>query len=1004
MQDFFIFENPNLCPMNDTKSETPDRQSKKQGFVENVLRFVFDKYTLAFSGLIALLVFQKELVYKLNFFDKISPSKEADLIFLVAIVLIFLRYSELVFIRKYIFSRNYERFIVGIGLMYLIFRFVLKDYWIYTPLDCSNFNGLVYSDFIMIVLFFHTVFEFGPRIFKSCFGAKLKTVDPSNSIFKIEHEDDNSNDSYGRTNLASLVAKEVYKLKSDRSIAVGVTGPWGTGKTWFMNKIKDEILEIDSTVKVLKFNSWLPDSDNGITKAFFKMLKAELTTVNGNLGADIDKYIKSISNLDKSNFTSGITDFFQTNRTLKNELDDIAKVIGQTTERIIIIIDDLDRLNENELSEVLQILRSTEEFKNVIFFVGYDKQYITTAISKINEHKHTQYLEKIFQIEITLPIIPNKTLFDGFVDSVITVLNKKMDDRVAKNYFIKELKSFFEVDSKSNFGNAYELLQQQIISKRELVIFRNNILLSLIYLKEERISIRDLLLIELLRIKFFEQYEALKIDRFSLLEIDGESNYRFIGNEEAINKSCLAILDELFNNRTDRGISDVINFDLYFYAKSSIPFYSFYDLLKGDLTELTTQVDKWILDNKEDALISLIERTQHFDNKWEYTNLLEMCLYLIEKGIKYDNNILVKLFDLEIIDSVLPLYKDNRDSMFEDLLFVLRRHPKINLIGVMVNKLIDTGYSEFIKRVAIGLLRNNIEQNEDYLVIEKNFISCKGKLLDGKYTQDVGAMSMFKEYILRYPNLFVKHAIKNYDQTLPEFETQTLFPFTEQVFGNYSEFESLINKWENSPELSELRTFFRRFKSNNFNPIRFERGTIEFVSDSNNQFIKSDFFHKSGPAGPASIFTHPSWHKSVVKIDKNFNGVTWIAKEQEIVNMDEVQKGDCYYFKRIVDLAILEHRSIKTARIKFMVDDVLSIKLNGKFICEDVITSDTKVETVDIDTKALSRDNVFEFNVKNNEGALAKLPSDNPYGLIYILEINFDTSISEDENKPVEFI
>ena len=84
---------------------------------------------------------------------------------------------------------------------------------------------------------------------------------------------------------------------------------------------------------------------------------------------------------------------------MKNEVGDL---IAGKEKTIVVIIDDLDRLESEEIFEVLKLIRVTANFKNITFIVAYDRKYICEMLGKKIQDADT-YVEKIFHVEIALP-------------------------------------------------------------------------------------------------------------------------------------------------------------------------------------------------------------------------------------------------------------------------------------------------------------------------------------------------------------------------------------------------------------------------------------------------------------------------------------------------------------------------------------------------------------------------------------------------------------------------
>ncbi len=112
---------------------------------------------------------------------------------------------------------------------------------------------------------------------------------------------------------------------------------------------------------------------------------------------------------------------------IREDLQFLEKRLGQAQERVLIIIDDLDRCEPNKAVEVLQAINLLLNFNHFIVILGIDARIITGAISKYYSNllegagaSGYEYLDKIIQIPFRIPT-PNRSEIQDF-------LSKQMGD------------------------------------------------------------------------------------------------------------------------------------------------------------------------------------------------------------------------------------------------------------------------------------------------------------------------------------------------------------------------------------------------------------------------------------------------------------------------------------------------------------------------------------------------------------------------------------------------
>jgi KAP family P-loop domain len=78
--------------------------------------------------------------------------------------------------------------------------------------------------------------------------------------------------------------------------------------------------------------------------------------------------------------------------------------LAQLSRRIVVFIDDLDRLEPQEACEVLRLVRAVADFPNVIYVLSYDPDVLAQTLTQsIQVEDGGAYLEKIVQVSFRVP-------------------------------------------------------------------------------------------------------------------------------------------------------------------------------------------------------------------------------------------------------------------------------------------------------------------------------------------------------------------------------------------------------------------------------------------------------------------------------------------------------------------------------------------------------------------------------------------------------------------------
>lgn len=260
--------------------------------------------------------------------------------------------------------------------------------------------------------------------------------------------------------LASRIAGVINRFEGDESLVIGVEGKWGTGKTSFINLILEKLSKTD--VLIIKFNPWNFSDQNELIKDFFNSIIDALKQTDSIEDKVRVKKIKEYSSkLIKHseltiapefsafgflNFKLGEVAKVGGDDPLEKQKDTINKLLKEMGKRIIIVIDDIDRLDAHETKLIFKLVKITANFANTIFLLAYDREKVC---ERINDKgiKGDEYIKKIIQVSFTLPKPDPQDLYKIlFNDINLTIKdfdNKYWDDVRWGNLFHSGFKKFF---------------------------------------------------------------------------------------------------------------------------------------------------------------------------------------------------------------------------------------------------------------------------------------------------------------------------------------------------------------------------------------------------------------------------------------------------------------------------------------------------------------------------------------------------------------------------------
>ena len=221
-------------------------------------------------------------------------------------------------------------------------------------------------------------------------------------------------DRLGRRSFAEAISRQLRAVPAEHGFTIAVVGEWGSGKTSVLNMVA-ETLEGDADVAVLPFNPWLFGSADDLVTRFFHELSAQLGQSRSERLKDV---AKALSNLGQSlaplspvvgtTSAAGLIfkpiDHWTKPRSLHDQRDHLREALAASDSRVVVPIDDIDRLEASETRELMRLVRLTSDLPNVVFLLAFDRRHVARSLRE-DEIEGRQYLEKIVQVSYDLPNI-----------------------------------------------------------------------------------------------------------------------------------------------------------------------------------------------------------------------------------------------------------------------------------------------------------------------------------------------------------------------------------------------------------------------------------------------------------------------------------------------------------------------------------------------------------------------------------------------------------------------
>lgn len=301
----------------------------------------------------------------------------------------------------------------------------------------------------------------------------------------IEKSDE---DLLGRSDFAKQFGESISEYDSEDGLVIGLYGKWGSGKTSIINmaiseisvyeneaqkaekekwysRLYKRIRKSDTSQKteedqnhnpiIIRFSPWNYSDKNNLISLFFNELKNKLGVAKGEenkgkIGKAISQYSDIIDVLSfvpvagpaiapilKTISKSKGAKLMET-PSLYEAKEKLCKALEDFNHKIIVFIDDIDRLTTPQIKDIFQLVKQVGDFPNIIYVLTMDREIVCNALSEYHNIDGDEYLKKIVQVSFEIPEIDKSLLPE--------ILKIRLNKIVYKNDCEKEFENnrYFE--------------------------------------------------------------------------------------------------------------------------------------------------------------------------------------------------------------------------------------------------------------------------------------------------------------------------------------------------------------------------------------------------------------------------------------------------------------------------------------------------------------------------------------------------------------------------------
>lgn len=201
---------------------------------------------------------------------------------------------------------------------------------------------------------------------------------------------------------AKSFAEAVLASSADSGLVFGIDGPWGIGKTSFVNLAQKHWMVSEEKPIVCRFEPLRYASDPVLADRLIRDLS---TTIQREVFVPefrpaASRYTRLIKGKADMSFLGFKLSLAPSQETIDELLEDIDGVLKRTGRRVILVIDDLDRLDSKAINNVLFATQRTFKISHVTYILCYDTEILIAGAE--DRSKAREFLEKFVTVKFSI--------------------------------------------------------------------------------------------------------------------------------------------------------------------------------------------------------------------------------------------------------------------------------------------------------------------------------------------------------------------------------------------------------------------------------------------------------------------------------------------------------------------------------------------------------------------------------------------------------------------------
>lgn len=671
---------------------------------------------------------------------------------------------------------SFDKVSISLGcsvFIYQIFSIYVSNTCFKQSILCIGFlliECIVYTRLILFYITERNVKEEYVNVYDLQDLYKGKISSDRKELIFLE-EKDAKYDLLNRGNIINSLYNNINNCKNESCFILSLTGKWGCGKTTILNIVKKKISK-DEYIVIDDFDVWKYNNEKMLFFAMFDEI-LQRTGINFSF-IEVKRFVNICTNIVTSNSDIDINFLNSEKEVIHTIKDTIKNYLIKNNKRIVFIIDNLERTNEENILIILKTICTILNLDRTIYVLSYDEDEMKEVFEN-KLHIDYDYIEKVVQLPLKVPEVSKDE-----IRNVCTVCLKNL-----LRYYV------FSEENIKKYEVGIELFNDRVKDLRSFKRKLNSIL-NLNFYTNNYLNILDSILLELIRDENIELYRSIKENYKRYVSVDQPTVYGFsYENAKKYNKETTEYFDLLFNIDENKLYEDILkylfpNVNRYFTSRKNFEGYiEFWDesmrLVSKDKSEyINSNIERRIynakffdlyftksenifieIDEKAVSLIKTLNEKEYDMNSKEDVKKLEDAIFGLTYMIKDSG----QKYIFEILEFHVSEIKNNKLML---LMYLLAINDKTNdtmlFLGINAKERLQIVCKEIIKILSedeLNKLKKFIEIDYKDIYFWRGILSWLNP--DDNYKEDEILYTKIKEsYDVLLENIS-KNQINLYD-------------------------------------------------------------------------------------------------------------------------------------------------------------------------------------------------------------------------------------------------